>query len=174
MKAGAVMDDKRKKEIVDRIKIFLPVVIVTLIVLILTDLFPVFANVFDNYIYPIFMIIMLLLTGYVLVFCYNKKVLSKKRLTKVAPDDLRLIKEFSSIKIGDVPSELIDYIEMVSFLCMDFLEMKKKIFSRDFFDEEFLLEETEGVQEFMYLYNRAKNVVETVYKYYNADGKRII
>lgn len=168
------MNDNKKRKIIERLKTYLPVIIGTLVVVLLADSFPIVANIIENYVYPVFMLLMLILLIYMLCFLYNKKVICKKKLRKVSDEDLALIEEFSSIKAGNVPSELEDYIEDVSFLCEDFLEMKKQIFSRDFFDDEFVLEEINGMQEWLYLYNKCRKVVDIVYKYYDSDGKRMV
>lgn len=167
-------NNRKLKGVIGRIVLFLFVVILTLIVLILDDRYPFISEFLDRYIFPVIMVIIFLILIYSLFILFYKKVFCPRKLQKVLPEDIALIKEFDRIHMTDVPCELDDYVEDISFLCMDFIEMKKKTFSKDFFDYDYLLEEIDGKAELLYFYDKGRKVIDIIYKYYDDKGNRMI
>lgn len=125
----------------------------------------------EDYLFKFYMIICILAVFAMLFILFDKKIVVPRKLKRVAAEDLELIQQFNKIHMSDVPDVLDDYIESVLFLCSDFLKMKRNVFEKEIFEYEFLLKEIDGNVELLIWYNKAKKVVETVFKYYDDNGK---
>lgn len=168
------MGKNKNKISIGKILIVIVIVLATILISLFSNIYSVISIFMEDYFFPIFMIIALIILVFSLMFFFDRRISAPSRLKKVSDDDLNIIKEFNEIHMSDVPCLLDDYIENILFLCSDFLAMKKKIFSRDFFEDEYLLEEINGDIELLLLYNKGQKVIDAVFKYYEIDGKRKI
>lgn len=126
----------------------------------------------SDYVFKFLMIICVLTVIIMLVVLFDKKIVVPYKLKRVSAEDLEVIHQFNATaQMSNFSESINDYIEDVMFLCSDFLHMKRKVFSKDFYEDEFLLEEIDGDVELLLLYNNARRVVETVFNYYDDNGK---
>jgi len=132
------------------------------------------------WVYGIFFLLLWILLLVSLVFYYLwKTIFIKSKLKKVSLEDLKIIENYYK---ADKDNYLLSEYELyflfdeIDYICMCFYEMKKNIPNYDsvYSKEELEFIKTCNIEAIIILYEKSKQAINAIYKYYDETGKRKI